>query len=296
MNTGFTNYHPAAQLIFFVSAISFTMFIMHPIMLMISLVTASLYVLYSGGLRAFIKSVRITFLTSVMVIIINPLISHQGITVITYLPDGNPLTVESFLFGIAAALLMSCTLKWFYSVNRIFTSDRVIYLFGKITPKLALLISMTLNFVSKFTAQLKIVRAAQYSLGRDITTGSVLVRIKNGIRILSAMIQWSLENSIDTADSMKSRGYGLKKRTSFSLFRIVFHDVALISVVLIADIYMILAYKAGTLEYSYYPFFEIPIPDFYTISTYVVFAFLCALPMIIDIREDRKWKSIRSKI
>ena len=46
--------------------------------------------------------------------------------------------------------------------------------------------------------------------------GSVFARVKNSIRILSAVITWSLENAIDTSDSMKSRGYGLTGRTAYS--------------------------------------------------------------------------------
>ncbi|MBQ8135695.1 MAG: energy-coupling factor transporter transmembrane protein EcfT [Clostridia bacterium] len=296
MKAGFMSYHPLTQLIFFASVLSFTMFFMHPVILLISLLAGSMYVFYVGGIKGYFNTFRLTFITSVMIVLINPLISHGGVTVLGYLPDGNPLTFESFIFGAAAALLMSCTLKWFYSVNKIFTSDRVIYLFGRITPKLALLISMTLSFVSKFISQLKTVRAAQYTLGHDISSGSLIRRIKNGIRILSAMIQWSLENSVDTADSMKSRGYGLKKRTSYSIYRIMRHDVIFILLVLLADLHMMIGIQNETLYYSYYPMIEIDISGIYSLSLFAVFLLLCLMPLIADIKENQKWKSIQSKI
>ncbi len=296
MKTGFMSYHPLTQLLFFASVLSFTMFFMHPLILLISLFAGSLYVFYIGGAKGYFQTFKLTFITSVMIVLINPLISHGGVTILAYLPDGNPFTLESLFFGAAAALLMSCTLKWFYSVNKIFTSDRVIYLFGRITPKLALLLSMTLSFVSKFISQLKTVRTAQYTLGHDISTGSLIKRVRNGIRILSAMIQWSLENSVDTADSMKSRGYGLKKRTSYSIYKILRHDVIFISLILLADLYMMIGIRNEALYYSYYPMIEIDISGIYTLTLFVVFFLLCLMPLIADIKENRKWKSIQSKI
>ncbi len=296
MKTGFANYHPFSQLLFFISVISSTMLIMNPVILVISMLISAIYTAYSCGIKDFIKSLRFTLITSLMIIIINPLISHQGITVITELPDGNSLTLESILFGVSAAVMMSSSIRWFFCVNRIFTSDKVIYLFGKISPRLALLISMTLSFVSKFSRQMKAVRMAQFSLGKDILAGRMSDRVKNGIKILSTMIQWSLENSIDTADSMSSRGYGLKKRTSFSIYRICFRDMILISAIIVADVYIIIGNRKEALDYSYYPYFEVPLPDLYSFSVYTVFMLLCVIPLYIDIREDGRWKYIRSKI
>ena len=89
---------------------------------------------------------------------------------------------------------------------------------GKIIPAMSLVISMTLRFVPKFAAQLKVVTNAQRTMGRDVSNGSILQRAKHGLNILSIMATWSLENAIETADSMKSRGYGIPGRTAFSIF------------------------------------------------------------------------------
>ena len=296
MKNGFNTYHPISQFLFFASVISFTMFIMHPIILLISLAAGSLYVVFTGGISGYLNTLRLTLPTSLMIILINPLVSHGGITILSYLPDGNPFTLESVIFGIAAALLMSCTLKWFYAVNGIFTSDRVIYLFGRLSPRTALLISMILRFFSKFKAQLRIVRAAQQTLVREGSKGNMIRRIKNGVKIFSSMLQWAMENSIDTADSMNSRGYGLHKRTSYSVFKIKPSDILFIITVLAFDIYILAAYIYGAAEYSYYPMFDISFFDLYTVGIYTAFLILCFMPFIIDVREAGKWKSIRSGI
>ena len=82
-------------------------------------------------------------------------------TVITYLGTGNPLTLESILYGLAAAAMLVTVIGWFSCYNAVMTSDKFIYLFGRIIPSLSLLFSMVLRFVPRFKAQLKTVSAAQ---------------------------------------------------------------------------------------------------------------------------------------
>ena len=106
------------------------------------------------------------------------------------------------------------------------TSDKFVYLFGRVIPALSLVLSMTLRFVPKFKAQIQVVSEAQRCVGRDVSNGSVLQRLRNGITILSIMVTWALENAIETADSMKSRGYGLPGRTAFSIYRFDSRDKA----------------------------------------------------------------------
>ena len=296
METGFSQYHPTVQFLLLASIMAVTMTVMDPVLLLISNSTALLYLVYTGGKKAIFTHLKLTSLTSLMIIIINPLISHRGVTILTYLPDGNALTLESVVFGIAAAFMLSCIFAWCFTVNRVFTSDKVICLFGSRMPKLALLISMTLNFTEKFTNKLRQVTAVQSALGRDIKKGNPLKRIKDLAAIISIMLQWAMENSVDTADSMKSRGYGLKKRTSYTVYRIFPRDITLAVLILLCDIFLIAAFLNGVPDSSYYPYFSLGKQSAMRIAVYLSFAAICAAPLIIDLREDGKWRSIRSKI
>ena len=135
--------------------------------------------------------------------LINPAFNHEGVTVIAYLPSGNPLTLESILYGIVAASMVATVICWFSCFNKIMTSDKFIYLLVRIIPSLSLILSMTFRFVPKFKNRYKKFQMHRKSMGRDTSEGSVFARVKNSIRILSAVITWSLENAIDTSDSMK---------------------------------------------------------------------------------------------
>lgn len=150
--------------------------------------------------------------------LINPAFNHEGVTILIYLENGNPLTLESIVYGIAAATMLIAVMCWFSCYHVVMTSDKFVYLFGRIIPSLSLILSMVLRFVPRFKTQIHIVSSAQRCIGRDVSNGSVLTRIKQGIKILSIMVTWMMENAIETADSMKSRGYGLHGRTAFSIY------------------------------------------------------------------------------
>ena len=296
MDTGFSQFNPTVQLLFFASVLTVTMMIMNPVLLIISSVSALLYLAYYGGADKIVRYLKTAFFSSAMIIVINPLISHKGITILAYLPDGNPLTLESVIFGAAAAAMLSCVIFWFFTVNYIFTSDKVICLFGNFMPRIALLISMTLNFTEKLKVQFMSVKAVQAEMGCDTKNGSVFTRIKNTVKVFSALIQWLMESSVDTADSMNSRGYGLKKRTSYTVYRFFPRDIAAVVIIVIFDIAIIASFCSGRFKYSYYPSFSVGKQGALTFAAYVVFAALCIMPLTINFREDRKWKSLRSDI
>ena len=122
-----------------------------------------------------------------MAALINPAFNHEGITILTYLPSGNPLTLESVLYGIAAAMMLAAVITWFSCYTAVMTSDKFIYLFGRIIPALSLVLSMTLRFVPKFKVQLHVVSEAQRCVGRDVSDGSVPQRLRNAVTILSRL-------------------------------------------------------------------------------------------------------------
>ena len=132
---------------------------------------------------------------------------------------GNPVTLEAILYGLCSAASLVAVIVWFSCYNKVITSDKFLYLFAKFTPAAALLITMTVRMISKLKTHLQAIAKAQHAIGLDQNTGNVLQRVKKGMRILSILLNWSLEDGIETADSMKARGYGLKARSTFSLFK-----------------------------------------------------------------------------
>ncbi|WP_213995986.1 energy-coupling factor transporter transmembrane component T [Tepidanaerobacter syntrophicus] len=296
MTDAFSTYHPVVNFLYFTLVLVFSMFFMHPICLGISLLCAFIYSVYLKGKNVVSFSFKYMLPMLIATAIINPAFNHEGGTIITYLRDGNPLTLESIAYGIAAAAMLITVIFWFSCYNAVMTSDKFVYLFGRIIPSLSLILSMTLRFIPRFTAQIKIVSNAQKCVGRDVSNGSLLQRVKHGVKILSIMVTWSLENAIETADSMRSRGYGLPGRTAFSIYRFDKRDKSAIIFLLFCGGYIMLGSMLGGLYYRYFPTMKGVGLELYPVSLYLCYFLLCIMPVVINIREDHKWKAIQSKI
>ena len=79
--------------------------------------------------------------------------------------------------------------------------------------------SIFLRFAPQIVTRFSRVNKAQTSIGRGVGQGDIFTKIRNAIRVCSIVITWSLENFVESGMSMKSRGYTLKGRTAYSLYR-----------------------------------------------------------------------------
>lgn len=287
----FSGYHPAINMLYFVLVIGFAMWLNHPVCLGLSLLCALTYSISLKGKKAVRFNLLYMLPLLIMTALINPAFSHQGVTILSYLPSGNPLTLESILYGVYAAFLLITVIAWFSCFNTIMTSDKFVYLFGRIIPALSLILSMSLRFVPRFTAQIKVISNAQKCVGRDISNGGLLKRAKHGIRILSILITWALENAIDTADSMKSRGYGLPGRTAFSIYNFDKRDKKALLFLLLCGGGIIMGAALGKLKFVYMPILSGASFDAWQAALFLLYMALCAMPMTINIKEDMKWKN-----
>lgn len=289
----FDTYHPVVNFAFFFFVIAFSMLLLNPICLVISLISAICYKTILRGMKSLLSDFCYIIPTVLLTSFINPAFNHKGATIIAYLPSGNPLTKESIVYGFCAGLMLACVITWFSCFNEIVTSDKVIYLFGKIVPSLSLIFSMAIRFVPHFVAELKNVSSAMQCIGKDVKRGNVLQRAKSGLEILSIMITRALENAVDSADSMKSRGYGLGRRTSFSLFRFDKRDaLSLFSVLLLASI-VALSMFVGSLDFDFFPCTVWKKITPVSVIGCFSYLFLCFVPTIIELWEVRRWKSLR---
>ena len=266
----FSSYHPVINFMYFALVLVFSMFFMHPVSLLISLAGAIAYHLYLNGRKALRFQLLFLLPMALMAALINPAFNHEGATLLAYLPSGNPLTLESIAYGFAAAAMLAAVVLWFSCYTAVMTSDKFVYLFGRVIPALSLVLSMTLRFVPKFKAQIQVVSEAQRCVGRDVSNGSVLQRLRNGITILSIMVTWALENAIETADSMKSRGYGL----------------------LFCGFFILCGWMAGGLSYRYYPTMKGAALTPMTISFQLVYLALCLTPVLVDRWADWSWRKL----
>lgn len=289
-NEAFSGYHPIVNLVFFMAVLGMTMFIMQPIFLGISLLCGCFYLLYMKGGRGFLRQVSYLLPVLLAMAVMNPLFNHEGVTILWYLPNDNPITLEAICYGIAAAAMMVASILWFNCCNCVFTSDKIIYLFGRVIPALSLLISMTLRFVPRFKNFLQNTLRVQRAMHKPQNAKEQLRQVLSSF---SATVSWAMEQSIVSADSMKSRGYGAAGRTSFSIYRFEKRDGLALAALTVLCIGACLPHFTGALSWMYYPSLTGTLLGVPQMLAYACYAGACLLPLIIDLEEDRKWNSLK---
>ena len=292
-NDAFSGFHPLVNFIFFVAALGLTMFIQQPVYLLISMISGCAYLLYLRGTKGFLKQVGYLVPILVMMAIMNPMFNHEGVTILWYLPNDNPITLEAICFGLASAVMMGASIVWFNCCNTVFTSDKIIYLFGRVIPALSLMISMTLRFVPRFKNFLQSVLRTQQAMHKPENTKE---KLQQALAAFSATVSWAMEQSIVSADSMKSRGYGGLGRTAFSIYIFEKRDGITIALLALLSAGAALPHILGLMGWTYYPSLSGTLLGPVQILAYLCYGGMCNLPLMINLMEDRKWNALRSKI
>ena len=292
MKDTFKSYHPIINFIYFIAVIGISMFVMHPVFLLISFVGSLSYAIYLGGVKVIYTQLLYSLPLCIIIGLINPLFNHEGITILMYLGE-NPLTLESIYYGCAMAVLFINVMLWFYVYQYVMTSDKLIYLMGRKLPNLSLIFSMTLRFVPLFQRQFKKVMSAQEGIGNSSNQKSIFEKIRWGSKVLSIMITWILETAIDTADSMKSRGYGLKGRTSFSNYTFKGRDIRLLIILILLLVCLGVGLRYGVAYVRYFPSMKFEGISLKSGIVYLIYGALCMLPVSLHLVEDMKWRYLR---
>lgn len=291
----FDRCHPAVNFLYFALVLGFTMFLMHPVSLAVSIVSAAVYAVRLNGAGAVKRSMKCLLPMALLAAVVNPAFNHAGVTFIMYLPGGNPLTLESILYGLAASGMLLAALLWFSCVTAVLTTDKFVYLFGRIAPALGLVLSMTVRFVPRFVARFREVRAARRCLDPAGQEG-VVARLRELAAVLSAMVSWSMENAMDTADSMKSRGWGLPGRTAYTVYRLTDRDRGLLLWLGLAGVFLLSCAASGAMDWRYYPTVRGSLTGVLPVSAQIVYLALCMTPVILNGWEAVQWKRLHSGI
>ena len=289
----FDEYNPAAVAIYFLAVTGIAMFCLDPILLLLSLSGGVFYQIARKSARP-LKTHAYFLLLFLLSVLVNPIFSHNGVTVLFVVND-SPITLEATVYGAVAGLMILTVLYWFRAFTQIFTSDKLLYLFSRISPKLALVLSMGLRYVPLFGEQARKIRETQTVLGL-YKDGNVVDRFRGGVRVFSVMVTWSLENGIITADSMTARGYGLGRRTHFSIFRFRRGDWLLLAATIVLTAVCLSALALTPASFTCYPAILWPQFSPLTLAAYGSYGLLAFLPTILEAKEALKWRSLLSKI
>ena len=292
---GFEHYHPAINLIYFVSVIWASISFQQPVFLAVSYVCAFAYSVKRNGWKALAFNVCLIPLAAVFALYYSGY-HHFGVTILRQNFIGNNMTVESLVYGFTLGITAATVAMWLSCVFSIFTADKVVYLFGRVSPRLSLYLSIILRMIPRLKAQAKKISTARSAVGRGIHQGNILCRMISGIRIFSMLVTWLLESMATTSDSMRSRGHGLKGRTAFSIYRFDNRDRCVVIAIFACLTVVLMAVMLGQTEMTFDP--RIVMNAITPVSGvfYAGFAALCLLPMALELWSAYRFRKMRRQL
>ncbi len=294
MNT-FKKYHPVTNIVYFCLVTGLTMFLKHPVPILISFLCALVYSILLNGKKSLKFNIVYMLPMLMFAVVINPLFNHAGENVIFFLPGGNPFTLEATVYGLIAGLIIASVICWFSCFNSVISNEKLVYLTSFLSPVISLVLSMTLRLVPMFKNKLQDIMCIQNTLKSTDNTG-LLSRAKTLTKTLSIGFNYALEDSIERADSMKSRGYGLSGRSAYSRYSFTVRDMIFMLLCLFFATYCIIGIYRGAMYSNYFPSIIFADINIYSLSVFLSYLLLCSLPVIVHIREEISWKAIQSKI
>lgn len=287
---GFRSLHPSVALLFYSGLLLLTALLVHPVYLLTGLLALTALLVMQGQGGRLLRGLPFYLLMAGSVAVLNPLFSHRGSHILFYLWD-NPITLEAILYGLLMMLVLLTLFILFISYNYTVTADKFMYLFAGIAPRSALLTLMVLRFVPLFQRRLRQITMLQRTRGIDTGTGNLRKRMKDGMTLLKVLLTWSLEEALQTADSMKARGYGVRRRSVYGVYRLERRDILLLLWLAATGLIAVSGWLQGHGVLEIYPRIRQTDWSWGESVTYAAFCLFIVVPLYVEGKEKWLWKS-----
>lgn len=288
MGNGIQSIHPFVLFFYYICIGFFAMFFNHPVFLLAGcLAMVAVNFTHDGG-RAMKQWLPLMIGMTLLIVLINPFINSRGSHIFFYF-RGKQVTLEATLYGIVTSMSLLMILLLFISLNIVLNGNKLLYIFSRILPRTAFLIMLSIRFVPLLKRRLTEIQDVQRLKGMTIRQGPIKDRAKSGMSIMQILLAWSLEEAIETADSMKARGYGSGRRSPYIPYRMTRADKKWLAYL---GMFFTFSLVGGLLGYGkiiIYPM--LGTLQFYPLD-WVVFISMLAVtlfPVLVEGREQLKW-------
>lgn len=289
MENGFPSYHPYTIFFYYVCVGILIMYFNHPVFLLSGLTILILINLTHDKGKSLKKWTIPLLIMGSVFIILNPFLVSRGTNILFYF-RGKQVTLEALMYGFVMSLALISVIIIFVSFNIILNGNKFLFVFSRILPRTAFLIMLSIRFVPLVKGRLDNIIDVQRVRGISLTNGSLKKRSEHGMLMLKVLLTWSLEEAIQTADSMKARGYGIGKKSSYIPYKIEKRDWVWITTLLVL---FLICIAGGTLGYGKILIY----PELGTLHLYpldwlllICMIVLYSFPLITEGREWFRWR------
>jgi energy-coupling factor transport system permease protein len=292
MKMGFERCHPAVNLIYFAAVLVGMITFQHPVFLVISFLCAYAYSVKRNGWKAVVFNLCLLPFVVAFALYYSSY-THFGMTVLRQNFVGNNMTQESLVYGAVLGVTGAGVCIWFSCVFSVFTTDKVVYLFGKVSPRLSLFLAILLRMIPRIKKEAKRINMAQQGIGRGANQGNLWQRFRNSLRIVSMLITWTIDSLTIASESMRSRGSSLRGRKAFSIYRFDNRDRLFVIGLFLCLTLTMMAMLLGQTDIVYDPkIIWIQVNPLFCIG-YVV---LCLMPLGLELWTEYHFQKARRLI
>lgn len=236
----FGQLHPALRAALALTALLVTLGCFSVGLLALSLLLAAGFVSLLRGPAAAVTSLRRLMPLLIIILLLNPLVSPSGTHRLFAL---GPFIIygESLLWGVLTALMLAASLLWLEVFALILPADELCDLLGSAAPTLALMISLVMRLVPDLFGQAQGAKAARQACTASRSpkasqaphpsqaekpappkpgiAGWIQEKLGWAARISTALLGWTLADSLTRASSMEARGWGTGPRSRYRQWR-----------------------------------------------------------------------------
>ena len=292
---GFERCHPAVNLIYFAAVITGTLCFQHPVFLCISFLCSCAYSIRRNRRKAAVFDLCLIPCAAAFAIYYSSY-HHFGVTVLQQNLIGNNMTLESLVYGLVLGICVAGVCIWMSCMYSVFSTDKMVYLFGRVSPRLSLFLAILLRMVPRIKKEAKKINMAQQGIGRGAGQGNLWQRIKNTVRIISMLVTWTIESLVSASDAMRSRGSSLRGRTAFSIYRFDNRDRAYVIGMFTCMTLTLMGVLLGVTDMVYDPrIIWNPVTPL-ALLFYMGYLVLCLMPLGLELWTDYQFRKARGSL
>ena len=275
----FSMSHPAMPALYIVLTLGLTMFSMQPVLIALSLAGGLAYGFATRGAARTLGALRWQLPVILIIALVNPLFSASGSTELFRI-GMRAVYLESMVYGLCMGGLFVASVLWFEMLEY----DKVLALLGNAAPVIALMISMCMRLIPQFLRRGRTVLAVQDAI--DVPGRAPTDPVRLHLRASSVLMGWGMEDSLERADAMRSRGWGAAtRRTTYARYRLGRGDAAAVVGLTVFGAASVAVAWTATTQYSFYPQLSVPAPWL----GYVVYAVWMVLPCVLHAIDEKRF-------
>ena len=198
----------------------------HPVALLALLAAVLLAAAGAGVGRQLASALRVAAIVAVPIVLVNVLVSRQGLTVFARLGSLGPfgqgdLTVEALAYGAVVALKVTIVILIGTLASVAVDPDELLRIARRLSFRSALTASLAVRMVPLLAADAQRLAEAQRTRAHGAPRGA-----RARLAIVAAVLDGALDRAMDVAATLEVRGFATARRAARSSRPWSRHDVA----------------------------------------------------------------------